>query len=162
MGAGGYRFYSGKYEKLDVFFVVNERELLWGLELGGNLDITFSDLINNLGNPEFVDLVYKETPIGSFDGQMRIYYPSQGFMFSYWDELEGRTTNEINFCPNENDRITRVVIYAPSSIQEFLAKAMPPTPAKSQERIEVELNYLNQWTGFTCITAEDQPILIFK
>jgi hypothetical protein len=149
---GGYVLYSARYKDNIGLYALTQHGILHNLELVGPSNLTLSSVISNLGTPTHVALGYDEAPDKNLFAAIRLYYPGKGYYFTAMDLTAYREPNNVvAICLKETDRISKVSIFEPKSIEDIIREQLLPFVKPSEVNVTSRINSLSSWTGFSCI-----------
>lgn len=143
------------YTTSDANALFSPDDQLVSVEVYGPMDITFGQIIEVLGEPEYVSL---EEDFGSeipfLTARLGFYYPSHGWVF-YSDSRGGitATANDkraVTACVWENTLVVFAHLVEPGSLEDVLnAIDLPNTPIRFDSRPwERRRDF---WQGFGCM-----------
>lgn len=154
-----YSFYYAPYNvgiSTTVYTYDNE---LVGIVLGTprTFDITINDLLQNLGEPEYVQL-FISTGVETRDGfpQMHLYYPTNGFLFYFslprFPISDNSETHEI--CLHGEDQVSHLQILKPDTMENFVLVSekaiITRIPRLNPDEIDEFIEDMQVWNGTTC------------
>jgi hypothetical protein len=156
-----YTLYVAEYEARRTINAVVSQDVLAYIELSGFTDLTLGDIVRELNNPEYISLRYNISPAGTLSSYLDIFYPEQGFTFSFSAvsgmRIERTSDSNVDICLEENAFIIQANVVIPGSIESVLATTSRPSNPLSDEVINSIINQLGSWPGFTCVDFPYPP-----
>jgi hypothetical protein len=143
------------YESVDVN-AVTQNDYLFMLELTGPYNTSLGEVINTLGNPDYVSIYYHTgSEVYYLEAYIEMYYPQEGFVFysGYQGGLDvsQASNGTVDVCVEVEDVITRVHILEPSSIEDMLNNRYLPWTKPQADIQTAALSQFIHWPGFACV-----------
>ncbi len=151
----GYAVYSFMLRDRDNQYELDglgQEQSLRSISSQGSFDLTVIEIINQLGQPSYVQLGYGDDMYNGLFTRVSLFYPSDGYVFNIRPQIDRISSDKVRICIQEDDSLYGFEVFRPDSIQTILEleSSVDLLPIDATV-VEQRVRDLEPWPGLTCL-----------
>jgi hypothetical protein len=130
--------------------------LLFKIQIAGLSNLTLGEILDQLGEPDYINLSYHiPSNINERGVMLKLFYPDNGFIF-YFDirgglDLRKISDNEVEICYRREVLASKITIVQVGSIETLIGSQYPPfSSIPSRSQLSSLVDELTTWPQTPC------------